>query len=380
MKCFVAVLSASFLALTANLPAAMADAALNRRCDELAASALDVDRTPGVKGIARGDIDKDKAIPACEAALKASPENAHILFTLGRALDVTGVDVERSATLYQKVAEAGSVVGMHNTGFAYRNAHGVKKDYALAVKWYRAAADRGFAMAQSNLGHFYRDGIGVPQDYALAKILYEKAAASDYAEAMNDLGRLYDNGWGVKQDYAKAREWYEKAIALGDLDALNGLGWMYDRGVGGLAVDHVKANVFYKKAVDAGNAQGMDNLGESLIAGEGIAQDKAAGLALLNRAVDEGNGMAANNLAGFYARGESVDQDFVKSATFYLKAIKNGSPDAKQTLIDNRGTILDPKLLNLLQDAMQTDGLKFERATEHLSDSAVQALREIYEP
>lgn len=367
------------LALLLSASHADADTALNKTCDQLAASGLDVDRAPGVDGVARGDIDKNKAIPACEAALKADPNNAHIMFTLGRALDATEVDLERSAVLYQKAAELGSVVGMLNTGFAYRNAHGAKKDLALAAKWYRDAADHGFAMAQSNLGHLYRDGLGVPQDYVEAKRWYEKAAAQDYDEAMNELGRFYDHGWGVAQDYGKAREYYEKAIALGNLDALSGLGWMYDRGVGVPAVDHVKANEFYKRAVDAGDDQGMDNLGESLLIGEGIAKDEAAGLALLNKAVELGNGMAANNMAGFYARGEHVPKDAAKAGEFYLKAIKNGSPDAKAVLIDERGKGLAPEVIDALQNTMKASGLSFDTSAGQLSDSAIQALLSVFE-
>ncbi len=358
---------------------AMADAGLNRQCDQLAAAAVDADRPTDIAGVNREDIVNETAIPACESALNADAGNAHIMFNLARALDATEVDIPRSAKLYKQAAGLGSIVAMLNTGFAYRNGHGFDRDPAEAAKWYTKAAEQGFAMAQTNLGHLYRDGIGVPRDYVEARKWYEKAVAAGSGEAMNELALLYDHGNGVKQDFAKARALYEQGITAGNTDALNGLGWLYDRGLGVPAVDHVKANEFYKKAVDAGNAQGMDNLGESLLAGEGIAKDEAAGLALLNQAVQEGNGMAANNLAKFYAKGEHVAQDFIKAGQFFFKAVKNRSDDVEKILLADRGRSLDRRILLALQDEMQSAGLTFTREDGVLSESAVAALQGVYD-
>jgi len=52
----------------------------------------------------------------------------------------------------------------NNLGLLYEQGHGVRQDYAEAVKQYRLAADQGNADAQVNLAKMYEDGRGVKPD------------------------------------------------------------------------------------------------------------------------------------------------------------------------------------------------------------------------
>ena len=61
------------------------DSILAAICDQAAASPLDNNRPAGVAGVAPDKIDPKIAIPACDAALKASPDNYRMMFQLGRA-------------------------------------------------------------------------------------------------------------------------------------------------------------------------------------------------------------------------------------------------------------------------------------------------------
>ena len=66
---------------------------------------------------------------------------------------------------YQKAAEAGSLEGQFNLGYALYNGEGIDKDYATAAMWFKRAARKGFAKAQYNLAYCYMYGRGVPIDY-----------------------------------------------------------------------------------------------------------------------------------------------------------------------------------------------------------------------
>ena len=316
-------------------------AALVRQCDMLASSPADEQKPADIEGVGRGDIDKDKAIPACEAALAASPDEPRMAFNLGRVLDATKTDMPRSAELYERAAQKDYVVAMLNLGVAYENGLGKAKDVAQAVIWYRKAAEKGQVIAATNLGV------------------------------------ILDEGRGVPPDPAEARKWFEFAVSKGDVQAMTSLGWMYDRGVAGLPMDHVKANELYQKAMEGGDLQGMENFGESLIMGEGVAKDVARGLQLVQQAHDGGNGMATYNLARYHATGENLSLDRDQAAQLYLQALERNSADAKRELIEKRGRNLDPAMLKRLQDEMGNRGMAFDRADDALSDSAVAALQGI---
>jgi tetratricopeptide (TPR) repeat protein len=170
------------LLLTAGGPAWSQEggtAALLAACDQVAAAPFDLNRPAGVAGIAGEKIDPAAAIPACEAAAKAAPENPRIAFELGRA---------------------------------YTTA----KDYAQAQRWYGSAAQSGYAPAMFTLGRLHHE-IMDEKDYGQAKRWYEQAAALGVPPAMMTLGLLHEHGQGVPQDY-------EQAAALEELFAMVGLG------------------------------------------------------------------------------------------------------------------------------------------------------------
>jgi thioredoxin-like negative regulator of GroEL len=54
-------------------------------CDQAAAPPLDQSRPTGVAGVALEKIDPKIAIPACDAAAKAAPNDPRVAFLLGRA-------------------------------------------------------------------------------------------------------------------------------------------------------------------------------------------------------------------------------------------------------------------------------------------------------
>jgi len=55
----------------------------------------------------------------------------------------------------------------------YEDGEGMRRNYALAAKWYRKAAQHvpdlgGASQGRNNLGMLYMDGLGVPRDYVQA--------------------------------------------------------------------------------------------------------------------------------------------------------------------------------------------------------------------
>ena len=141
----------------------------------------------------------------------------------------------------------------------YREAEGVPRDYAEAVKWYRKAAEQGYARAQHNLRLMYEKGQGNADAQAKLGIIAQPASSADFqkgldavdrrdfattlrewkplaeqghARAQFHLGMMYFQAVGVPQDYAEAMRWWHKAAEQGDGMSQYNLGFMYPNGQG----------------------------------------------------------------------------------------------------------------------------------------------------
>ncbi|MGB5618993.1 MAG: tetratricopeptide repeat protein [Desulfobacterales bacterium] len=105
-------------------------------------------------------------------------------------------------------------------------------DLPLAYKAFLAAAKEGHADSQFNVTLMYEQGIGVGKDEKEAVVWYDKSASQGNAAAQFNLGVLYENGCGTNIDYAKANEWYRKASVQWDALAIGNLGMLCVRGQG----------------------------------------------------------------------------------------------------------------------------------------------------
>src|ERR1700744_4897026 len=95
----------AFLGLLTGLalfPAASwAQDASSRACDLAAASPDDLTRPANVPGIEIDRIDPKIALPACNAALAAAPNNARLLFEMARVLQASKDD-SQAREFYEK--------------------------------------------------------------------------------------------------------------------------------------------------------------------------------------------------------------------------------------------------------------------------------------
>ena len=129
-------------------------------CDQAAAAPLDQSRPTGVVGLLLEKIDPAIAIPACDAAAKAAPNDPRIAFQLGRAY-LAAKDYESARAHFEFAADQGDARGQNGLGLLYATGRGgLAKDDREAARLYKLAADQGHANGQFNLGFFYVTGRG----------------------------------------------------------------------------------------------------------------------------------------------------------------------------------------------------------------------------
>jgi hypothetical protein len=159
-----------------------------------------------------------RAVVACEAAVKAEPNEPHFNFALGKAY------------------------------FYARNYFGAAHQLTIA-------ADT-LPEAQNALGYLFAKGLGVVKNEQKAFELYSKAAAAGSGIAMQSLSGSYIDGMYVKQDFGKALDWLEKAVEAGNADALHGIGNMYFNGQG-VPKDYAMAAQYFQQAADLNNGYAL---------------------------------------------------------------------------------------------------------------------------
>lgn len=102
----------------------------------------------------------------------------------------------------------------------------------LTYKEFLAAANEGHVFAQYNVGLMYEQGLGTTKNPKEAVYWYNESALQGNSAAQFNLGVCFENGIGRSVDFHKANEWYRKASVQGDGLAVGNLGMLYIRGQG----------------------------------------------------------------------------------------------------------------------------------------------------
>jgi len=162
-----------------------------------------------------------------------------------------------------------------------------------------ALAETGDTRALLGLAYMRLNPAEKNYDPKQAFILLNRAATSDDPEAQYELGRLYERGIGVKQDVRRALKLYLKSAEANYADALNDIGFLHFQGGLGIKRDQRMALIFFGRAADLRHPQAMFNY--AALIDDGIVAGKTP-----------------------------------KDAAGYLyKALRSGSEDVLNQLIDN---------------------------------------------
>jgi TPR repeat protein/ABC-type uncharacterized transport system substrate-binding protein len=365
-----------FLAEPASAQDHDTTATLVLACDRAAASPTDKNRPIGVPGVFLASIDSQIAIPACEAAAAASPDNPRILFQLGRAHAAAKADEsarvyfqkasnlgypqaranlgtfyaagrgglarndEEALRLFRLAADQGDGLGHDYIGFFYEFGRGgLPKDDDAAVRHYKLAAEAGEAWGQYGVGRFHETGRGgLAADEREAARLYKLAADQRHAPAERSLGFFYQTArGGLPKDDREALSLYQRAAAQGDATAQNNLGVFYQQGRGGLRQSDEEAARYYRLAAEQGHVAGQANLGFMYEMGRGgLPKDDAEAARLYRLAAEQGRPFAQNRLAMFYEEGLAGLPKNIGEATrlYKLAAEQDRDLEAKQQASD----------------------------------------------
>jgi len=177
---------------------------------------------------------------------------------------------------------------------------GGNKDPEKGFRYYLNAALAGDPRAQLFVGLAYNSGNGVQKDTNLGTAWLKKAAKQKNSDAYVYLGRLYAGKYqGISEfatDDKEAFEWFRKAAFAKNPEGHSWLAWAYASGTG-VKQNQKEASRQYLLGAKLGDAWSQFQIGERLIAGNGIPLDKNAGRAWLEKAAEAGVKKAAESLS-----------------------------------------------------------------------------------
>ncbi len=261
-------------------------------CDVEAGEPLDLQGTQ--KGVLPNEINIDKALAACTAAVKSFPNVGRFIYQLGRA-ELAAKHTDIANALFDKAAEAGHIRAFNQMGY----------------------------MAQR--------GLGRPQSIEEANVYFKQGAEKGDPYAMLTYGRNLARGRGVKQDVEKGVAYLNHAVEMGHTYAMNELGYMYMQG------DPVKANAkrgvrFFEASMDRGDIYGIQNMANAYLTGKGVEKDPATALALYKAASEAGHPYAPTDIGAMYFNGDGVKKNLDEAIKWYEIGAERGSRTAASNL------------------------------------------------
>ena len=225
----------------------------------------------------------------------------------------------------EKRAKGGDARAQFETGNGYYNGHIVSKDNNTAAKWYKMAMAQGHEEATEKFYSFYSKEL-------------EKAAKENDARAQYETGNAYLSGSGIERDPEEASEWYMKAMAQNHAEATE------------------KFYSFYSKALEkrakGGDARAQFETGNGYYNGNIVSKDNNTAAKWYMKAMLQGHEAATEKFYSFYSKdlekrakggdaraqfetgnyyftGLGVKTDHETAAEWYEMAMKQGHEDAK---------------------------------------------------
>ena len=325
-------------------------------CDRLAAPDVFQGHARNAPGVLYWTMDEEKAIPACEKALRLAPDDLDTMNQLATALERRGGEDVRAADLLERAAEKGHAPAQAVLGYMFTAGYGVPKDYGKAPSWLRKAAQQDYAGAQQSLGALYLDGLGVARDPDVALYWFRKSAGQGLASSQNRMGLLLLEGRVVPRDEKAAVSWFRKAADQGLPTALNNLGYVLQHGLG-VPMDRAEAAALYRKAAEQGDQTGQHNLGYMYSKGHGVPRDPGQAVSWYRKAAEQGSATAQFDLAFMLYADPDVPSDYEEAARLILLSLASGEhEESREVLIDKRGVVLGAEVRRAVQRRLRDLG------------------------
>ncbi len=230
------------------------------------------------------------------------------------SLQKDGISVDVKAV--GRDVERGSVLAKTVGALLLATGNGVKKDEALAVKWFEQAAIAGHPYAQATLGELYLLGWGpLEADPAMAAKWMKSAAMQGLREAKTSYGAMLVAGKGVEKNEEEAFRWIRSAAQENEARAQ--LMMAMDALAKG---DRENASQWFYRAAENGDDDVLSMLGVLYGWGNAAIAGESEKLTEVRRYAQRGELEAQLMLGLLYEEGWGVARDIVQAERWFSMA------------------------------------------------------------
>jgi peptidoglycan/LPS O-acetylase OafA/YrhL/TPR repeat protein len=223
-------------------------------------------------------------------------------------------------------AKSGYSFAQYKLGLMYRDGINVKKDIKEAAKWFLISADRGNAQALTAY-NLIKNKISNVELFNNIKELAELG----FEEEQYRLGIMYRDGINVKKDINEAIKWFLRCADEGNPEAAVQLGIIYHYDI--TLRNYSKAQDYMLLAHKILFGDAAYYLGLWYHNGEGVHKDVVKTISFWESALASGGWVQLNiNIGDIYFSGNAVNKNLVLAEKYWLKAARNGLPDAMYRL------------------------------------------------
>ena len=250
---------------------------------------------------------------------------------LGREIDMQSAHVWYSralATFRAVERQKENRYAEYRIGKLYAAGLGCEQDYGEAAQWFRLSADKGYKYAQYSLAGLFRRGQGVVQDDVRALELYTASAQQDFPYAAYELGKMYRDCIGCEKDAEASEQWYRQAFAgfleleqqSHDDKLQYRIGWMLLNSVG-TGKDEAAAKEWFERASKLGNPHAQYQLARMILNNlSSTPEQTAQALEWLTKAAEAGQDCAQYMLGKIYRDGQGTEKDIQKAVELFTVA------------------------------------------------------------
>ncbi|KAI7872718.1 hypothetical protein BDF14DRAFT_1715952 [Spinellus fusiger] len=260
------------------------------------------------------------------------------------------VNARKAFTLYVQAAKHHHSDASYQTGKAYEEGIGTKRDKTKAVQFYRRAA------TSNHPGAMYRLGIAeIHGHLGLVKNLRNgykwlkrssEAATPEHPEALHVLGVLYEQGNQITfSDHAYAFSLYYEAHALGYSPSTYRLGQCYARSELGCLQDMRRAIECFSLSAENQHPEACIAMAKYCLEGVPhlLVPSEQQAFYWVHLAAQKCFPEAEYTLGCFYEKGLGVESDLTKAMVYYGKSAKNGVNNAVKRLQKDKQDKKDKK-------------------------------------
>ena len=209
---------------------------------------------------------------------------------------------------------------------------GVEKSPEKALALAKKAASSGLASAQSLLGDFYGAGVGAPENAVAAAAAWKKAADGGDIPGAFRYGQAATGGYGMKADPSAGILSVKRAADAGDDRAMYFYGMSTETGLYGLTKDINAGTAYVQKAADAGNPLAQNIMGLKYARGMGVGRDAEYANMYLEAAARNGLADGQVNFGVRMIKGEGMAVNRAEGVAWIKKAAAQENEEAIELL------------------------------------------------